>query len=268
MKNDIFDKVFTSKKYPIWIYWDSGWDNAPALSQICAKSWQMYHPVNSAFELKKINWLDVTGMLDLDKYKNKRIDPTAMSDIVRLEIVNNYGGLWVDSTVLCLNSLDSWLLNLIEEHNFWSYNGHVRNAKHIINSSWFIASSLDGSYIMKQWIKELHSYWLNRTSKDTYFWVFFLFSKLYYNDPVFKRLWDNTPHLDAYGRENGPHFFAPYLDFLFGPLTEKAELYIENISEKTNVLKLTRHESRGYTEESLYDNTTAINALLKNNKLL
>lgn len=255
-------KATFNNKIPIWIFWDKGWDNAPLLSKICLQSWYNNHDYNSLFMVVPISNKEIDVLLDLSVYRNKHIDPVAFSDIVRITIINQYGGIWADSTVLCLNSLDSWLLTILQKHDFWAYGGHERRDPKLMSSSWFLAS-VNNSFIVQSWNDATINYWKNRNHKHDYFWFFHLFYNLYRQNIEFKTLWDNTPHLEAFRAESGPHFFAPYLNKLFGDLTPINKNYIQDISKKTNVLKLTRHPNRGYSESSLRNPNTTIYHLLK-----
>lgn len=281
MTNNIFDQIFdlnrdiindknyyliiALEKIPVWIYWDSGWENAPKLSQLCLKSWQIYHGSDSKFIIQPINLHDVRNLVNLAHYDNKNIDPTAYSDIIRLELVNKYGGVWADSTVFCTRPLDDWLTSILSNHMFWSYNGHEIWNKNLLNASYFFASNPD-SYIMQKWTEACREYWTNRTNKDNYFWVFYLFTKIYREDSMVQKLWDNTPHMDAYEGLDGPHYFVPYQDKIFNSLTQEYQNYIDN--NNVHIFKLTRHHSRGYAEHKIYDTNYTINYLLKKHKII
>lgn len=271
----LFDKVFyedkteqaTSpnnflKKIPVWIYWDKGWENAPLISKYCLKNWKLKHKENSKFSIEPIDLYDVNNLLDLSYYKNKRIDPTAYSDIIRIELIKNYGGVWTDSTVFCNHSLDNWLYKILLSHDFWCYEGHSRD---YINSSYFFASK-NNKYIINEWHKSCINYWSTRISKHTYFWVFMLFSDLYQNDTSFKILYDNIPKMNALASEDGPHIFVPYRDRIFNKINTDIKNYIDN--SKSHIFKLTRHKSRGCEDYKLHDDNYAINYLLKKHHII
>lgn len=85
----------------VWICWFQGVDNAPPLVKSCINS------VKKNIPNKKVIVLDNTN---IDKYvefpdyiikKRKKglIGDALYSDLIRLQLLNKYGGLWVDSTV-------------------------------------------------------------------------------------------------------------------------------------------------------------------------
>ena len=46
--------------------------------------------------------------------------PSMQSEILRLELLSRYGGVWADSSVLPVRPLDEWLANLVSPTGFWS----------------------------------------------------------------------------------------------------------------------------------------------------
>jgi hypothetical protein len=54
------------------------------------------------------------------------IKEQAKSDIIRLHLLAQHGGVWADATVLCLQPLDHWLYDMLAPARFWMYHGTVR----------------------------------------------------------------------------------------------------------------------------------------------
>ena len=93
----------------IWMLWFQGWDNAPEANKICFETWKYHNP----------DWI-VCGLDEhtLGRYIDTSMIPsslnrdiTAQSDIIRLMLLEKYGGVWADSTVFCNKPLDDWLPN-------------------------------------------------------------------------------------------------------------------------------------------------------------
>lgn len=94
----------------IFFYWDRGISSAPSLVGSCLDSWKRNNP---DWELVLLddsnlaNWLTEESMLSgIEMSIQKR------SNLIRLELLNKYGGVWTDATVYCLRPLDDWLPNL------------------------------------------------------------------------------------------------------------------------------------------------------------
>ena len=87
----------------VWICWLQGRDNAPELVKACINSIEnnlkdFNIVILTEENISKYTMLPVHVM---KKYNEGKITRTHFSDILRVSILCEYGGLWVDSTVLC-----------------------------------------------------------------------------------------------------------------------------------------------------------------------
>lgn len=103
---EISDKKLNveGSKY-IWTLWWQGIDRAPEIVKVCLKS-QQKNMVSAGFEyiiITKDNWDQYINLPRhiLEKVENKKITLTHFSDIIRSELIRNYGGIWIDATVYC-----------------------------------------------------------------------------------------------------------------------------------------------------------------------
>ncbi len=155
------------------------------------------------------------------------IPPEAISDVVRLELLARYGGVWADATTYCLAPLDEWLESAVAS-GFFAFDSPGPDR---MLSTWFLAAPV-ASPVISRWRDLTQAYWTARTERDAYFWVHYLFAKAYETDDEVRRVWDSTPKISA----NGPHSFAPSQVTLFGPVTDRARSIIE--TAPTPMLKL------------------------------
>ncbi len=86
----------------VWICWMQGMDNAPLLVQKCYESAKRYLCNKQIIVLTSDNYMDYVVF---PQYIQKKIDKgqiqvAHMTDLLRLELLTNYGGTWVDATVL------------------------------------------------------------------------------------------------------------------------------------------------------------------------
>ena len=189
----------------IWLLWLQGWDSAPWLAQQVKTSWEVKNPgwtVNLVTHDNLKNY--VTG---IDYVYRDSISPQAKSDIIRLALLNKYGGVWADATLLCMKPLDSWLEDAIQPSGFWMYHG--TGGKMDINhgpASWFIVS-VAGSPIIRKWKQGCDDYWKVRQSTGDYFWMDGIFKNLYETDTQFKDEWDRVPYLSCEDKGQA-HMFA------------------------------------------------------------
>lgn len=92
----------------MWTYWEQGWEDAPLLCQACAKSWEGMNPHLS---LQKISGADLPDLLPELCYKTRfwELPAGQRSDLVRLSLLEKFGGLWVDATLFCTSPVMPWL---------------------------------------------------------------------------------------------------------------------------------------------------------------
>ncbi len=208
----------------IWCVWFQGWAQAPDLVRACAASWRRHNP---DWDIRLLSGDTLEAHLEpLPGPGN--LPAEARSDVVRIELLHRFGGVWVDATVYCLRPLDSWIGHAMPG-GFFAFN---RPSPDVMLSSWFLAAER-GSYIVDTWRRKVRAYWQERSERDHYFWFHRLFAQAYAADPHFRAIWDATPKLSA----DGPHCFAPYQEQLLKPVDPRDRLIVE--TAQTPMLKLT-----------------------------
>jgi hypothetical protein len=127
------------------------------------------------------------------------------SDIIRNNLLAHYGGVWVDSTLYCLQSLDSWLLSRMST-GFLLYT--TRNSKFNYFtgiSNWFLAASKD-SFVMNTFNDYFNNFWEGKEGlvistsnhKDpNYFHYHILFMKMYADNSCIRDHIDCMPFVSA-----------------------------------------------------------------------
>jgi hypothetical protein len=164
----------------IWIFWDSGFDNAPQICQMCLKSWKFYNPNYNIIELDKHSIYDYLDYNLLDNIWTKNQIQT-QSDLIRVNLLKNHGGIWVDATCWCNKPLDTWL------HKYFN-NFFVFKHKDILNikfSSWFMAST-QNNYMINSICDNYNKFWSNRNSTSNYFNFHTIIHKLYLTNNKFR----------------------------------------------------------------------------------
>ena len=200
---DYYKQHFEEQKLPknIFLLWLQGWDNAPWLQRQVRKSWEINNPDWNIILLDEYNLRNYINDIDYIYDKCKNITYQAKSDIIRLSLLKNIGGVWADATMLCMQPLDNWVNEKVEPAGMWMYHGHGAGMpKEIGPAIWFIVSKKD-NYIINEWKKECDNYWNGNNHNLDYFWLDEWFKNLYYRDNKFKELWSKVPYL--YCEEKG-----------------------------------------------------------------
>ena len=141
----------------IWVCWLQGMDNAPKLVQRC------YESLNSNRKGYKINVITEENMFEyieipnyiVTKWKKGIISFAHFSDVIRVNLLVKYGGVWIDSTVLCTDNL---LNNRLENSPLFVYKSIMRGSNVISASNWFI-SSVPKNPILVLVQNLLYEYW-------------------------------------------------------------------------------------------------------------
>lgn len=181
----------------IFIYWDTGFHNAPEVVRACLVSWKLHH---YDWELVILDDTNLHLYVDMDGFQH--LPKSHFADIVRLRLLEKYGGVWVDATTFCVRPLDHWLPR------------HACNGVFLFEkpggdrpiSIWFIYSENE-HYIIKEWRRVCEGYWKqNKTFQNDYFIHHHLFGQLLQNDHHFQEIWESVPKLSAIG----PHILQTY----------------------------------------------------------
>ena len=101
-------KTFENEKI-IWQFWGQGWDfeKLPEVVKISYKSVQKY---NEDYKIIHLDMNNINDYLEIPKYilekvESKKISFAHFTDIIRLALLNNYGGVWIDATILLTDYL-------------------------------------------------------------------------------------------------------------------------------------------------------------------
>ena len=214
----------------IWILWFQGWEEAPIIVKKCLNTWIEHNP---DWTINKLTNDNLSDFIDIEAiipgYKQKSIPPETLSDIIRIALLNKYGGIWVDSTLYCNIPLNNWLHKVISNSGFFAF---ANPGPDRMLSNWFLVS-YENNTIIQKWYEEAVKYWSTRNKRDNYFWSHYLFADIYNFENEFKRAWDNTPKFSA----DAPHHFLPYDKTFYEKLTKQEKKIIDTTT--IPVFKLT-----------------------------
>ena len=183
----------------IWMLWLQGENQAPPLIKASFRSWRLQ---NMNWDVIVLNEDTVLEYIDMPGFPIG-VSPNHRANIIRLELLSRYGGVWADATSICLKPLDLWI-DRVTPRGFFAFS-KPQPLRPLAN--WFIASE-QNSPAVNEWLKWSKIYILNGKKPDTYFWQHFTFKWLLQKDSRVKEIWDNTPHIIA----KGPHILQRILD--------------------------------------------------------
>ena len=273
------NESFLPKK--IWFLWFQGQNKMPLVVKKCFLSWQKHHPNWDIIFLDKKNLYDFVEIKYILENRSSKIYFASQSDIIRINLLKKYGGVWVDATCFCQQPLDDWIYNYLNT-GFFAFDrpGYDR-----MFSSWFLAVN-KGNQLVEEYANAVNDFWISnkniKLSRDrawihlilrkfkihgylkrnptlwlhpiltkglkvySYFWFFYLFEKLYHNNQTVKTIWDSTPKFSADIPHKIQHFG------LFEPLNKMIQADIDQKSDP--LYKLTyKYDSQKYYQGCLLD---------------
>lgn len=157
----------------IWFCWFQGVEDAPNIVKLCFESLKKYSSKKIVL-ITESNFKKFTNFPQyiLDKYNKGIISKTHFSDLLRVELLSRYGGIWVDSTVLFTNNIPQYISN--GDLFFYQNCKPGRDGNKVFVSSWLIATKPNNNIILKT-RELLFSYW----EKKSYLVDYFLFHEFF-----------------------------------------------------------------------------------------
>lgn len=119
--------------YKIWTLWWQGENEMPEIIKMTYNSIIKYSNRDVVL-ITKDNYSDyVTLPVFLEeRVKRKEIGLAHLSDYIRIALLCKYGGLWLDSTVLCTREVPSW----IYEQEFFTVKSGVYDHRYLPMGRW------------------------------------------------------------------------------------------------------------------------------------
>ncbi|MDD6655874.1 MAG: capsular polysaccharide synthesis protein [Lachnospiraceae bacterium] len=171
-KLDEFEKNYIEKEHKackkIWICWFQGMNNAPIIVKKCYKSVVDNNPDKEVVVLTSDNINEYVTFPDyiMRKWKQGIITHTHMTDLLRLELLIKYGGLWLDATVLCTGNVPDYFFD--SDLFFFQSLKPGRDGDCQYISSWLMESKTNNKILMAT--RELcYEYWKKNNSMWDYF---------------------------------------------------------------------------------------------------
>jgi len=142
----------------VHMYWHDAYQR-PRLVKACIHSWKR---LNKGWDIKV--WSDADEFVKSLWRVHKGRKIAAFSDILRISLLHEFGGVWADATLMCLQPLDHWIDDALSDEGLFLF-GDTEGF-----GGYFFAARKDGEAI-KDIYKRLQAYWENRQAADHYFWM-------------------------------------------------------------------------------------------------
>lgn len=179
------------RNYTIWQFWDSGLENAPDIVKSCISSIDKYEPDKRHIILNMDNIKDYVEIPQryYDLLKLGKMGMAHFSDILRTYLLCEYGGCWIDSTVLLTDKLPEYITS---SDLFLFKNYEIDDMDGLNIASYFIHSKPHNNLL--EAIKEfLALYWSDNDFLVNYFCFLHMFTLLTNSTPDRRKSFDNIP---------------------------------------------------------------------------
>ncbi|MDR1678789.1 MAG: capsular polysaccharide synthesis protein [Prevotellaceae bacterium] len=177
--------------YPgkIWICWLQGMDNAPHIVQRCYESVQRYSRGKEIILITEENMQQYVDFPEYiwQKYRKKRISNTHLSDLLRISLLAQYGGIWIDASCLLTDKIPDFIINA-PVFCFKTFLSVSRGKA----SSWFIAAQPHNSIIC-QTRDMLYEYWRRENFLKHYFLFHLSLAVVIDANEKNRLMWKNIP---------------------------------------------------------------------------
>ncbi len=218
----------SSNDLPIWQLWLQGPEQAPHIVKKCFKSVEVYSSGRDIIILDEHTLLQHLDLPDfiLEKKKAGIISNTHFSDIVRICLLEQYGGTWIDATVLLTDEIPEKILNA-DFFAFYVPEDHPNYDFHSF-SSWFI--HVQPHHPLIRDIKQtLFNYWKNEDKLIDYFCFHFMAYNIIHSSDNYLKKWQSQEFFS----NKEPHLLQEALDEDFDTNA------FNNIIKSSNIHKIT-----------------------------
>lgn len=178
---------------PIWVCWWTGLDRAPELVKRCVESTYRNsgnHPVYLISEETYSKYLEIPTFM-LEKVKAGKMGLAHLADYIRVKLLADYGGLWLDATIFSSGSIPDMCFDL----PVFTCKGPVRKSTYISNYRWvtFCLGGWKGNVFYRALSEAFEVYWRKNDYAIDYLFFDHIILSLYEQVPVIHKLLDEIP---------------------------------------------------------------------------
>ncbi len=135
----------------IWMYWEG---DLPAFVQACVENIRKKNP---NYEVYFLTPDTIKNYSDVDVSHIESVTPQQKADLIRFDLIYQYGGIWLDSSILIYENFD-WIQSLIIEKNTnclaYYRAKNTTCLDYPVIESWLLAS-VEKNIFFKYWFDEL-----------------------------------------------------------------------------------------------------------------
>lgn len=206
----------------IWVCWFQGIENAPEIVKVCIERLKQTFINYEIIIITEENFKEYVKIPEyiIEMWKEGKIGYAHFSDILRLFLLCEIGGIWIDSTVY---TTAKTMPNYLEQNPFFVFqeiNLNRNDKQLVVASNWFIKSNAKNPILLLT--RDLLCEYWKKTNVAIDYYIFHLFFKM--ATEKYPEIWKQVP---IYNNVN-PHI----MQFeLFEKYDKQRFAYYANISD-------------------------------------
>lgn len=177
-------KESTSQTGPVWQYWHSGYEGAPETIQKCFDSVARWTNGRERILVTEKTVLEYASFPPWVLEKRRSMGQTHFSDLLRVNLLKEHGGTWVDASVYLSGRIDDLTCN-----PFFAF---TRPNDPFLLSNWFMHAS-KGHFIPTLMAAMLLNYWQSEDRIRDYYLFHYIFEVAFTTNAQFRGKWLGTP---------------------------------------------------------------------------
>ena len=135
----------------IWMYWEQGGERPGHIAQ-CVRAWKQLNP---SWTVQLLDYAAAVELVPIMRTLSE-LSVQLRSDVIRLSLLEKFGGVWVDVTVYPQAPLDAWLGDeLLQSEGFFVFKFMTHSSEFEEGrtaSTWFIATDGPSNYVVSTWL--------------------------------------------------------------------------------------------------------------------
>lgn len=191
----------------VWVCWLQGMEQAPEVVKKCVES--IYRHAGGKDRVIVLNEQNLTDYIQMpadlqEKWKKGIISNTHFSDLLRLALLVEYGGVWIDSTSYLTEDLPDY----VENADLFCFKaGPIAK---IIASNWFFVAKPHHG-ILEKTRNLLYEYWKKENRLVAYSIFHPFFTMAVESTPACREAWQRVPSFnDMNAKVLSDELFTPY----------------------------------------------------------
>lgn len=194
---------------PIWVFWWQGINNdTPQTVSDCINSIQRNKKNHTLIILDRNNYSKYVTLPDIytERLKRKEITLTHFSDLLRVELLKQQGGIWFDATIILTRQIPVEVFS----YPFFTVKHGLYSNFHVCKGLWsgFALATCEHNPMFEYLSEMFQAYWQDEDVLVCYLLIDAFIALGYENIPWIKNMIDNVPYnnadiffVDDYGNE-------------------------------------------------------------------